>query len=447
MRPDHARFVFTDARIEGAEVLLSYRLADGSTPDIDFTERLTLPLVPRDPAHPAIQRALRDVHLITGISYYKATCAPTIEVATGPMTTAEADFYSEVYTNGLGEFFFRNAEAHPELTPAVVFPAGAAERTPPEPLPITPDKVLLLVGGGKDSVVAREVLRHAGVDVTLVSLSTAPWIRRSATAMGDPHLVIGRALDRRLFALNDAGALNGHIPISAIIAAATRLLAVIGGFEAVISANEHSASFGNLRWRGLEVNHQWSKGVRFERAWQAHSAPGPTYFSLLRPLSELAIGACLARHTRYFDHITSCNANFRIRPGAPPARWCGRCPKCVFVYTILAPHLDDDRLDHLFGMRILEDAANLPMVRRLLGVESFKPLECVGTPEEVRAAMWKLHTDGRSLAGPAGELFHEQVLPTLSDPLALWRDQMRAVEDDAMSPLWRERLDAYLAAD
>ena len=447
MRPDHARFVFTDARIEGAEVLLSYRLADGSTPDVDFTERLTLPLVPDDPDHPAIQRALRDLHLITGISYYKATCAPNIEVATGAMTTSEAQFYSEVYTNGLGEFFFRNADAHPELTPTVVFPAGAAERLPPAPLPVTPDKVLLLVGGGKDSVVAREVLRHAGVDVTLVSLSTAPWIRRSAAAMGDPHLVIGRALDRRLFALNDAGALNGHVPISAIIAAATRLLATIGGFEAVISANEHSASFGNLRWRGLEVNHQWSKGVRFERAWQAHSAPGPTYFSLLRPLSELAIGACLARHTRYFDHITSCNANFRIRPGAPPARWCGHCPKCVFVYTILAPHLDDDRLDRLFGMRILEDADNLPMVRRLLGIESFKPLECVGTPEEVRAALWRLHADQRALAGPAGALLAEEVLPTLTDPDALWQGQLRAVEDDAMPPHWRERLDAYLAAD
>ena len=46
MRPDHARFVFTDARIEGAEVLLSYRLAAGSGDDIDFTERLTLPQAP-----------------------------------------------------------------------------------------------------------------------------------------------------------------------------------------------------------------------------------------------------------------------------------------------------------------------------------------------------------------------------------------------------------------
>ena len=442
MRPDHARFVFSDARIEGAEVLLSYRLAAGSSPDVDFTERLTLPLRPADPDHPAIQRALRDLHLITGISYYKATCAPEIVVATGALSADEAAFWSEVYTQGLGEFFFRNDIA----TPTVTFPAGGPPRPAPSALPSQPDRVLLLVGGGKDSVVAREVLRHAGADVTLISLSTAPWIRRSAAAMGDDHLVIGRALDRGLFALNDAGALNGHVPISAIIAAATRLVALIGGFSDVISANEYSASFGNLQWRGMEVNHQWSKGIRFERLWQQHSAPGPRYFSLLRPLSELAIGACLARHDRYFDHITSCNANFRIRPGAPPARWCGHCPKCVFVYTILAPHLDDDRLDRLFGARILDDVGNLPMVRRLLGIASFKPLECVGTPEEVSAAMWRLHADGRGIAGPAGAVFAEEVLPMLPEPEALWRTELTPASDDAMSPRWRARLNAYLSA-
>lgn len=442
MRPDHARFVFTDARIEGAEVLLSYRLTAGSSPDVDFTERLTLPLRPADPDHPAIQRALRDLHLITGISYYKATCAPEIVVETGALSADEAAFWSEVYTQGLGEFFFRNDIE----TPTVTFPAGGPPRPAPPSLPSQPDRVLLLVGGGKDSVVAREVLRHAGADVTLISLSTAPWIRRSAAAMGDEHLVIGRALDRGLFALNDAGALNGHVPISAIIAAATRLVALIGGFDAVISANEYSASFGNLQWRGMEVNHQWSKGIRFERLWQQHSAPGPGYFSLLRPLSELAIGACLARHQRYFDHITSCNANFRIRPGAPPARWCGHCPKCIFVYAILAPHLDDDQLDRLFGTRILDDASNLPMVRRLLGLASFKPLECVGTPEEVSAAMWRLHDDGRAVTGPAGAVFAEECLPTLADPEALWRAELTPARDDALSPRWRARLNAYLSA-
>jgi hypothetical protein len=448
MRPDHARFHFTDARIEGEQVALCYRLSGGSGPDVDLTEHLTLPLAPPDPDHPAIRRALRDLHLIAGISYYKATCAPEIIVETGALSAAEAALWSEVYTQGLGEFFFRNESffADHNQAPVIVFPAGGPPRAPIEPLPAEPDRVLLLVGGGKDSVVAREVLRHAGADVTLISLSTAPWIRRSAEAMGDPHLVIGRRIDRGLFALNDAGALNGHVPISAIIAAATRLVASAGGYGAVISANEHSASFGNLQWRGMEVNHQWSKGIRFERLWQAHIHPGPTYFSLLRPLSELAIGACLARHERYFDHITSCNANFRIRPGEPPARWCGRCPKCVFVYTILAPHLDDARLSRIFGQRILEDPENLPMIRRLVGLESFKPLECVGTPSEVTAALWRLHADGR-LSGAVDAVVTDEVLPGLADPEGLWRAELSCAEDDAMSTRWRERLNAYLRAD
>ena len=86
------------------------------------------------------------------------------------------------------------------------------------------------------------------------------------------------------------------------------------------------------------------------------------------------------------------------------------------------------------------------MMRRLLGLASFKPLECVGTPEEVTAAMWRLHVDGRTIAGAADALFVAEVLPGLTDPEALSAEVMTPVTADAMSPHWRERLDAYLTA-
>ncbi len=435
MPPRFDRFRFTTAQIDGRQVRLGYQLS-GLDGELDLTETLTLPQAPADPHHPAIQRALRDVHIVCGVSYWKSCCPPHIVVDDGPLDDDEAALWQEVYTFGLGEFFYRN-----DLPPSVRFPGGGPRRVPVPGLPQT-DRVLMLIGGGKDSAVAREVLRHAGVDVTVISLGVAPWIRRSAAAMGDEHLIIGRALDRQLFALNDAGAHNGHVPISAIIAAATRLVALIGGYSAVISANERSASEGNVRWQGMEINHQWSKGIRFERLWQGHAGAivgGPTYFSLLRPLSELGIGACFARHERYFDHVTSCNANFRIRPGSAPARWCRRCPKCVFVYTILAPHLTDTQLDRIFGARLLADRANLPMVRELLGLAAVKPFECVGTPGEVAAALWRLR--GRAIAKEACAL-----LPELEDPQALWETERAASSDDAMETAWRERLDAYLGS-
>lgn len=445
--PCFEHFSFTDATFVGAEARLGYRLWSDRGDAVDFTERFVLPEAPADPEHPAIQQALRDLHIVAGASYWKAACPPHIHFEGVPTPDPEAAaFWTEVYTFGLGEFFFRN-----DLPPEVRFPADpdASVDRPQAPVPVQPGRLLLLVGGGKDSAVAREVLRHAGADVTLLSVGAPRWIRESVQAMGDPHLVIQRTLDRNLFALNDAGAHNGHVPISAIIAAVTRLVAMIGGFEAVVSANERSASFGNVSWRGIEVNHQWSKSLRFEQRWQAHAGRvqgGPGYFSLLRPLTELAIGAGFARHERYFDHVTSCNANFRIRPGAPPARWCGRCPKCLFVTLILAPHLSDAQVARIFGDNFLAHAHNRPLLMELMGLAAHKPFECVGTPEEVAAALWALRQQGRMADTVAMALFVEQVLPGLSDPAALLAAESAPSDEDAMPRRWREALDAYLCA-
>lgn len=443
---DFQRFCFLRPSFDGAVVRLPYRLAGGSRPDIDFVEQLTLPEAPADPNHPGLQQALMDLHVLCGVSYWKTCCPPEIDFVDRPTPDAEAAaWWTEIYTHGLGEFFYQN-----DLEPTVRFPASSASADRVEaPRPVTLDRVLMLIGGGKDSAVAREVLRHADVDVTLLSLGSAPWIRRSAAAMGDPHRVIGRKLDRQLFALNDEGAYNGHVPISAIIAGATRLVALIGGFEAVISANERSASYGNVAWRGMMVNHQWSKGLRFERRWQQHAARvrgGSGYFSLLRPLTELQIGACFARHERYFDHVTSCNANFRLRPQDEPARWCGRCPKCAFVFSILAPHLGDETLLRIFGDNFLAREENLPLLGELLGLEAHKPFECVGTPDEVAAALWALHRDGRMAETAGMRRFVDEVLPNLPDPAGMWAAEMTPSAEDAMHPRWRERLDAYLRA-
>jgi len=439
MIPDYRRFVFDEARIDGPSVSLNYRLCDGTQPDITFTEKMILPVQPQDPDHPAIQIAMRDLHIACGISYWKTCCPPQIQISNWQPTDKQAAFWEEVYTHGLGEFFFRNDRLEP-----IMFPKGGPVGVGPTAKPPTHrDAVLLLVGGGKDSVVAREVLRHAKVPVELVSLGTAPWIKRSAAAMGDPYLTIKRQIDPTLFALNDAGALNGHIPISAIIAFATRLLAVCAGHNAVISANERSASHGNISWRGMEINHQWSKSARFESLFADYSREiqsGPVYLSLLRPLSELAIGACFARHPRYFDHVTSCNANFRVRPGEPPARWCGTCPKCVFVYSILAPHLSDEVLNQIFGSDILSNPQNKEVTEQLLGLTGFKPFECVGTPEEVRAALGRLRKQQRLNPDTLSVIEPLSVSECESD----WTHEMKPSSNHIMPPQWQEHLFAYL---
>ncbi|MEO5362679.1 MAG: hypothetical protein H7838_03530 [Magnetococcus sp. DMHC-8] len=441
------RFEFLHFTSRGHSTRFCYRLSGDHVAPVDFVEEVAWPadLPAPDPGQPAIYQGLVDVHRMLGISYYKACCPGEIVLHGEPLSEGEADFWDWVYTAGLGEFYYRNG-----LDPRgrVRFPRQGRDRVPivlPEP---ASERVLLLVGGGKDSAVSHEIIRAAGVPMALFSLGSAPWIKQQAAAFGAPHRVVGRRLDPGLFALNAAGAYNGHIPISACIAFISVVLAMLGGYRAVVASNERTASYGNLVWHGMEINHQWSKGLAFEQAFQAwqraHYGQGPDYFSLLRPLSELAICGLFARHGRYFDHFTSCNANFQLGDTTRTPRWCGTCPKCVFVYLMLAPHLGEAALHTIFGANLLANAANLSLLEELAGIRGHKPFECVGTPEEVWAALARLDQEGRLQATPVQAWYDAVLRARVVDPVGLWQAQMAPDGESSLGETWRARLDAYL---
>src|SRR5690606_19756138 len=136
---------------------------------------------------------------------------------------------------------------------------------------------------------------------------------------------------------NKQGAWNGHIPVTAVNSAILVLAALLHDADQVVFSNERSASYGSqvLLPDGSgsgEVNHQWSKGWEFEREFAAcvreHVAADLRYYSLLRPLSELAVARQFARIDRYDAVFSSCNRNFHLLGERPQARWCGVCPKC-----------------------------------------------------------------------------------------------------------------------
>ena len=243
-----------------------------------------------------------------------------------------------LYSEGLGELAYTNAL--PEL-PRPRFPREPSTRARTVE-PVSPRRVLVPVGGGKDSAVALEIVRRAGCELALFSIGDAPPIARTVAVAGLPHLIVTRHLDPALPALNRAGALNGHVPITAIVSCVALLTAALRGFDTVAMANERSASAGNLSWEGIEVNHQFSKGLRAERllAAAAREVGAPVQiFSVLRPASELAIARAFARMERYHEAFTSCNAIFRLDPALRAASWCCECPKCRFVFLVLAPFM------------------------------------------------------------------------------------------------------------
>lgn len=148
------------------------------------------------------------------------------------------------------------------------------------------------VGGGKDSIVTIETLKRAAQPMTLFSLSpTSGPVQPIADTISRSHLPavnVARRLAPELKAVNDAGAYNGHVPITAILSCAALVTALITGCNAVVLSNEHSADSPNTVHHGMDVNHQYSKSSAFEKDLahyvREHLTPDLTYFSLLRPL-------------------------------------------------------------------------------------------------------------------------------------------------------------------
>ncbi|MBJ7456134.1 MAG: endonuclease domain-containing protein, partial [Thermoleophilia bacterium] len=89
-------------------VELGYALGDAHR----FTERYAFPLPAGAPAparRAALVRAVRLLHLVAGVSYFKAAVPPRIVVEGPPPGAATAAFLGRLYTQGLGEFAWRNA--------------------------------------------------------------------------------------------------------------------------------------------------------------------------------------------------------------------------------------------------------------------------------------------------------------------------------------------------
>ncbi|MEO8743326.1 MAG: endonuclease domain-containing protein, partial [Lysobacteraceae bacterium] len=230
-----------------------------------------------------------------------------------------------------------------------------------------------------------------------------------------------------LFEYNRQSAYNGHIPVTAINSAILVLAALLHGHNQVVFSNERSASYGSeiLDEHGnvvAEVNHQWSKSWAFEHAFgdyvETRVASDLHYYSLLRPLSELAVARQFAKIDRYDAHFSSCNRNFHILGERPANRWCGQCPKCHFVFLALAPFMPKPRLMGIFGRNLLDEIALAPGFDALIEYRDHKPFECVGEGREARAAFAALATRPAWREDALVERFAREIRPQLGNDLA-----------------------------
>jgi hypothetical protein len=382
----------------------------------ELIERVRFPAAPAVSAERkhAFEAALKLLHLVAGVSYYKAGVPPKIELADGPLDDATADLLDALYLHGLAEFAYRNGL---DLRGRIAFPrSGVAAGKAATALHL-PQRTLVPIGGGKDSLVAVEAIKHIGGQATAVWVGNSPLIAACAERTGLPTLNIQRELAPGLFELNRLGAWNGHIPVTAVNSAILAVAAILYGYNSIAFANERSASAATLEYEGQQVNHQWSKGYAFETLlgdWlHSHVAADLNYFSLLRPYSELAITRAFAKLTPYFDVFSSCNRNFKILGPKPADRWCGHCPKCHFVFLALAPFLPKPRLLAIFGRNLLDDDTQASGFDALLEYRDHKPFECVGEGAEARAAMYALSQRPEWQEDALVARFRSEILPQL----------------------------------
>ncbi len=356
-----------------------------STDEHRFTETFDFGGI--DSVRPLDVRLVRMLVLVASLSYYKAV--PTTEIVVEfPITLAERDFLAKVIRFGLAEFAYTNdlpGKLRPAISCAPLESKGDGDAWDPAAPPLVP------VGGGKDSVVTIELLKATGWTPVLFSVNRHESIDRCVETSGLEYVSVARSLDRRLLDLNAAGAPNGHVPVTAINSLVALLVADARSLGSVVLSNERSANSGNVEWDGIEVNHQWSKGLEFENLLRRTLAlvgfNPDRYFSLLRPARELDIAAKFTEFPQYFSRFTSCNRAFRMDASRRTESWCGECPKCLFVFLILAPSLSKDTLVSIFGSDLLDDPRHIPLYEEILGVRGFKPFECVGEIDEAVEAL------------------------------------------------------------
>ncbi len=403
LRKKHPSFTYSGFRLEKREdcIFIEYDFSMENGCEFHpstriMTDNLTLL---NDFDSDAGRKIVFSLGMVELVSYWKCACPPTVYVDCGYLDEWDIKWWKKLYFNGLGEFFYRNG----------IFPDKdgfmniicRGERNPYPAFEYNcADYNLITVGGGKDSAVTTALLERYR-DKNMFFTVNDQTARTQTVVKGgyteDKIIRTYRTIDKNLLSLNAEGYLNGHTPFSAIVAFLSLYCAFITGGKYIVLSNESSANQSNIK--GADVNHQYSKSFAFEEDFTEYIEKNIMneirYFSLLRPFNELQIAKYFSAFPQFHEVFRSCNR------GSKENIWCGKCAKCLFVFIMLSPFIEYDKLTEIFGNNMLSDGDMLTDFDGLIDIAGIKPFECVGTPEEIRLALYltaeKFRSEGREM--------------------------------------------------
>ncbi len=333
-----------------------------------------------------LEKLVFNIGLIEIVNYWKLTCSPSIKVNCGSLDSYQVNWFRKLFFMGLGEFFYVNDI---NISQDDLFELESSNRVYSEESNKEFKDNLILVGGGKDSIVSLEILKEFNNGILIINKRGVCFESAYKAGYSDDKIInIERVIDKRLLDLNKEGYLNGHVPLSSTYAFISYLCAYLYGYKNIVLSNESSANEESVK--GTSINHQYSKSYEFEKDFREYSYKylgNLNYFSLLRPLNELQIMKIFSKYPKYFNTFISCNNGGKINNIGKTDSWCLNCSKCLFIYIIFSNFISDNQLIEIFGENLLDRKDLLNYFIELTGNGEKKPFECVGTIEEVNYSL------------------------------------------------------------
>ncbi|OWZ24623.1 NEK protein kinase [Phytophthora megakarya] len=392
------------------------------------TMNLAGPLQHVDGTSAVVRNALLHIGLCILPWFWMGYNCKYIHIEAGYLNSEQVHFWEEFYQDVLSEYLYLHGLDRNRLHIVVDVPASEA-------LPVLPDrkleqqgkaKVLVPLGGGKDSLVVYQLLSSSDMPCAWLHVGDQPqefersWRfkkivemtqnRTGASAFRFEHNMDDKTWEREVAGTRYQPA--GH-PWAALVAFDSVLAAILGDFTHVAVGNERSANYGNnIVHEGRSVNHQYDKSFDFES--RAHTyirkylVEDLHYFSALQHLWEVQIARTFANRS------LEDSENF-----LPVFLSCNEAP--------------DAQLLEIFGENLFEKQSMFPEFLTLLDEEGVKPMECVGTDSETWLSLYlalqahghctflKIHE--REIRRKGAELMHllsdynsEHLLPAFLEP-------------------------------
>ena len=386
LRKKYPEFIYQNYSYKISKKDLSIVFDFKIEPDIRFTPSIAIKNIDEKRIAQLDKKVLNNLifhlGLIELLSYWKATCSPEIIIKAGYLNKEQIKWWKNLIINGMGQFFYENnINFKSSNFLKIITHKNKGVKSCSDKLT---NKVLVPIGGGKDSIVSLELLKGFGKEINCFSLNptlAAQKVMKRGECKNP--IIVKRKIDKKLLELNEKGFLNGHTPFSAYLAFLTVLVGVIFDYKYIAFSNERSSNEGNVKYLGKIINHQYSKSFDFEKKFRnyskKHLAKNIEYFSFLRQLYEIQISEFFSYLPEYFPIFLSCNKS---------SKWCCDCPKCLFVFMSLYPFIETKKLIRIFGKNLFENKKLLSVMQELIGEKRFKPFECVGTEKESLTALY-----------------------------------------------------------